>query len=91
MAKKHVDVGNAEVSVKRCPSRSMMNLHHEHGNGEFDFGKVRFTQHINGACFWMSVDRGTVGEPLLYQLSTEELMNAMLNVVAQDVSTLNGG
>ena len=65
----------ASVSIKKCKTKSMMHFHHELGKAEINGHKVRFCQHINGACFWLSVDDD------LYQVETEELMNAVLNAV----------
>jgi len=65
------------LEVSALPPRSMMNLHTELGNSVVAGKHVRFCQHINGSCFWMSVDGN------LYLLETEHLMNAMLNVVME--------
>jgi hypothetical protein len=65
----------ATVTVKKCKPRSLMNLHHEFGNEEIEGHKVRFCQCISGSCFWLSVDQD------LYQVNTEDLMNAVLNAV----------
>ena len=64
------------MTIKKLPKGSMMNLHHELGHAEIEGKDIRFCQHINGLCFWLSVD----GE--LYQIDTQELMNSVLNVVA---------
>lgn len=68
---------SATVGIKKCPPRSMMNLHNEFGKAEIDGHAVRFCQHINGGCFWLSVDDD------LYQVDTEDLMNAVLNAVME--------
>lgn len=65
----------ATVGIKKLKPRSMMHLHHELGKAEINGHKVRFCQHINGSCFWLSVD----GD--LYVVKTGELMNAVLNAV----------
>ena len=53
----------------------MMNFHHELGAADIEGRKVRFCQHINGSCFWLSVDED------MYLVETQELMNAVLNAV----------
>jgi hypothetical protein len=65
----------ATVSITKCKPGQMMNLHHELGQAEINGHKVRFCQHINSACFWLQVDDD------LYQVDTEQLMNAVLNAV----------
>lgn len=67
----------AQVEIKELPPGSMMNLHHKLGSKKIHGEEVRFCQHINGACSWLSVDDD------LYQIDTEELMNAMLNAVME--------
>lgn len=68
----------ASVSITKLRPKSMMNLHHELGKAEINGHQIRFCQHINGACFWLSVDDD------LYQVKTEELMDSVLNVVMED-------
>jgi len=59
-----------------------MGFHTEFGAGKFDFGKVRFCQSLDGSCFWLNVsDSSRWGA--LYRVNTEELMNAILNIVAE--------
>ena len=65
------------MTIKELPPRSMMNLHHEFGNAEIEGQSVSFCQHINGACFWLSVDDD------LYEISTEELMNSAVIAVME--------
>jgi hypothetical protein len=65
----------ATINITKCKPKTFMNLHTELGSADIDGRKVRFCQSLNGLCFWLSVDDE------LYQLKTEELMNAVLNVV----------
>lgn len=83
MAKKQkpVVIGQAVAEIWRQPPRTMMNLHSELGSTTIRGQKVRFCQHINGGCFWLSVGQD------LYELSTEELMNSMLNEVMESRET----
>jgi len=75
-----VEVGQASIPVKRLPPRSMINLHHELGRGQTEDGvPVRFCQHINGGCFWL-----TVGD-VTFQATAEDLMNAMSGVALADI------
>ena len=76
-----VKIGEASVPMFKLPEGSMMNLHHELGSGTHADGrKIRFCQHINGLCFWLSI-----GDDM-FELRTEDLMNG----VAQ-VATKKGG
>lgn len=65
------------INITRCKPKTMMSLHHEFGSSEIDGQKVRFCQHVNGLCFWLSIDDD------LYQVNTKELMNSVLNAVME--------
>jgi hypothetical protein len=55
----------------------MLNLHQELGAGSMPDGRqVRVLQHVNGACFWM-----TVGDKSTYFISTQKLFQALMAAV----------
>lgn len=82
-------VGDAILRIDRCDPGAYPSLHTQLGTGEYPFGTARFLQHINGLYFWLSLERPD-GERVLYQLSAEQLMNAVLNKVAE-IEAANGG
>jgi len=62
----------------------MMNFHHELGSIETDDEEIRFCQHINGACFWLSINpKDKSKDSELYVVETEDIMNAVLNSVME--------
>lgn len=75
-------IGTAAVDVVRLPDNSFMGFHREHGSGEFPFGNVRFCQSLNNDRFWLEVKKPDGEGWSLYAVSTEELMNAILNTIA---------
>jgi hypothetical protein len=74
-------VAEATVRIVRHPDDALMGLHREIGTGDFGFGKVRFCQSVALETFWLTIDKPGGGWAT-YSLSTEELMNAVLNAVA---------
>jgi hypothetical protein len=67
----------ATIPIDECPAGSMVNLHYELGKAEINGHKIRFVQHVNLRCFWLTVD------DTMYQLETEKLMNAVLSAVME--------
>jgi len=68
------------LTAKKLEKGQMINLHTEFANTDFpELGNVRFCQHINGACFWLSIEKlGT------YQIKTGDIMNHVLNAIVQE-------
>ena len=67
-------------------SDGLPNFHTEFGHATIEGREVRFIQHINGSCFWLTIGqkhedgKAVAGSKrAMYVVKTQDLMNAILN------------